>query len=58
MQIRGNVYTQTRAASQLALFELVRDFQEWGVSDLDAYTWFMTDVEWSWISGQTPLEDR
>ena len=106
----GNVYTQTRAASQLALFaarlilahnrqlfpyhkwlpraleaapdkpdeliagfnsllsepngdhatalfELVRDFQDWGISDLDAYTWFMTDVEWSWMSGQTPMED-
>ncbi len=39
------------------LFELVRDFQDWGVSDLDAYTWFMTDVEWSWMSGMTPLED-
>jgi len=40
-----------------ALFESVRDFQDWGVSDLDAYTWFMTDVEWSWMSGRTPLED-
>ncbi|MEO0345710.1 MAG: nucleotidyltransferase domain-containing protein [Pseudomonadota bacterium] len=39
------------------LFELVRDFRDWGVSDLEAYTWFMTDVEWSWISGQTPIED-
>ena len=40
-----------------ALFEQVRDFQDWGVSDLDAYTWFMTDVEWSWLSGKTPVED-
>ena len=40
-----------------ALFELVRDFRDWGVSDLDAYTWFMTDVEWSWMSGRTPMED-
>lgn len=40
-----------------ALFELVRDFHDWGVSDLDAYTWFMTDVEWSWMSGTTPIED-
>ncbi len=40
-----------------ALFECVRDFQDWGVSDLDAYTWFMTDVEWSWMTGQTPIED-
>ena len=39
------------------LFELVRDFRDWGVSDLEAYTWFMTDVEWSWLSGTTPIED-
>ena len=43
--------------SASALFELVRDFQDWGVSDLEAYTWFMTDVEWSWMSGTTPIED-
>ena len=43
--------------SATALFQLVRDFQDWGVSDLDAYTWFMTDVEWSWMSGSTPIED-
>ena len=40
-----------------SLFERVRDFHDWGVSDLDAYTWFMTDVEWSWMSGNTPMED-
>ena len=40
-----------------ALFELIRNFQDWGVSDLDAYTWFMTDVEWNWMSGKTPIED-
>ncbi len=40
-----------------ALFECVRDYRDWGVSDLDAYTWFMTDVEWAWMSGKTPLED-
>ena len=40
-----------------ALFECVRDFEDWGVSDLDAYTWFMTDVEWSFMSGGAPIED-
>ena len=45
------------AANATALFERVRDFQDWGVSDLEAYTWFMTDVEWSWMSGATPIED-
>ncbi len=40
-----------------ALFERVRAFRDWGVSDLEAYTWFMTDVEWRWMSGSTPIED-
>lgn len=40
-----------------ALFERVRDFHDWGVTDLEAYTWFMTEVEWSWLSGTTPIED-
>ena len=48
---------EPRADRATALFELVRDFRDWGVSDLDAYTWFMTDVEWSWMSGNTPMED-
>ena len=39
------------------LFELIRDFQDWGVNDLEAYTWFMTDMEWSWMDGTTPIED-
>ena len=40
-----------------ALFERIREFRDWGVSDLEAYTWFMTDVEWSWMTGATPIED-
>ena len=44
-------------ANATALFELVRDFQDWGVTDLEAYTWFMTDVEWTWMSGRTAIED-
>ena len=39
------------------LFESIKGFHDWGVSDLDAYTWFMTDVEWAWMSGTTPMED-
>ena len=40
-----------------ALFECVRNHRDWGVSDLDAFTWFMTDVEWAWMSEATPMED-
>ncbi len=48
---------EPRAEHATALFELVRDFRDWGVSDLEAYTWFMTDVEWSWKTDSTPMED-
>ncbi len=40
-----------------ALFQSVRGFRDWGVSDIEAYTWFMTEVEWAWMSGTTPMED-
>ncbi len=40
-----------------ALFDCIRNYRDWGVTDLDAYTWFMLDVEWSWMSGSTPMED-
>ena len=40
-----------------ALFENIKGFRDWGVSDIEAYTWFMTDVEWAWMSGTTPMED-
>ncbi|MFT5141539.1 MAG: hypothetical protein ACI84D_000145 [Thalassolituus oleivorans] len=44
-------------ANATALFESVRSFQDWGITDLEAYTWFLTEVEWSWMSGSTPMED-
>lgn len=39
------------------LFEGLKNFKDWGVTDLEAYTWFMKEVEWSWMPGATPLED-
>ena len=53
----SSVSPQPCADSATALFERVREFRDWGVSDLEAYTWFMTDVEWAWMSDKTPMED-
>ena len=39
------------------LFEQVKALVDLDVPDLEAYTWFMTEVEWSWMSDSTPLED-
>ncbi len=57
MQLFDALVTEQDGESASALFDAVREFRDWGISDLDAYTWFMTDVEWSWISGNTPIED-
>ena len=57
MKLFNNLLEQPCGDRASALFERVRDFRDWGVSDLEAYTWFMTDVEWSWMSGTTPIED-
>ena len=39
------------------LFQNLQEFHDWGVSDLEAYMWFMEEVEWSWMDDNTPLED-
>ena len=57
MQLFNGLLDEPSAATATALFDRVRHFRDWGVSDLEAYTWFMTDVEWSWMSGRTPIED-
>ena len=57
MECFNDLLDQPSGEHAAALFEQVRTFQDWGVSDLEAYTWFMTDVEWSWMSGTTSIED-
>ncbi len=39
------------------LFESIREFRDWGVEDIEAFTWFMREVEWAWRDGKAPLED-
>ncbi|MDW3193913.1 MAG: nucleotidyltransferase domain-containing protein [Cytophagales bacterium] len=39
------------------LFHNIRSWRDWGVEDLDAYLWFMKDVEWSWMDDKATLED-
>ncbi|MEM1175425.1 MAG: hypothetical protein AAGI27_11465 [Pseudomonadota bacterium] len=49
--------SEPTAANAKALFERLCAFRDWGVSDIEAYTWFMTDVENAWMTDSTPLED-
>ena len=39
------------------LFDGLRQFHDWGVQDIEAYTWFMREVEWDWRGGSASLED-
>ena len=57
MQAFDRLIAEQTAANAKTLFDLVRSYRDWGVTDLDAYTWFMTDVENAWMSDSTPLED-
>lgn len=39
------------------LFRMLKDFHDWGVADLEAYRWFMEEVEWAWMDDKASLED-
>jgi len=39
------------------LFDGIRQFRDWGVSDIEAFMWFMREVEWGWRRGTPSLED-
>ena len=39
------------------LFQGIKDFQDWGVADIDAFRWFMEEVEWAWMEDKASLED-
>lgn len=39
------------------LFQNLRAFKDWGVSDFQAFMWFLEKVELSWMDGTTPMED-
>lgn len=40
-----------------ALFQNLRDFKDWSLTDHQAYMWFLEEVELSWMDGSTPMED-
>ena len=39
------------------LFESIKNFKDWGVTDIEAFSWFMEDVELAWMRDQQCLED-
>ena len=53
----NQVLNQPSVENASRLFENVRGFRNWEVTDLEAFRWFMEDVEWSWRDNQPSLED-
>ncbi len=39
------------------LFQSLKEMKDWGVTDLEAFEWFLDEVELSWMKDSTPLED-
>jgi len=50
-----NAAPSSETAAQL--FDGLHRFRDWGVQDIEAYTWFMREVEWGWRDGTPSLED-
>ncbi|MFV1884049.1 MAG: nucleotidyltransferase domain-containing protein [Balneola sp.] len=48
---------EPNSSNAARLFESLRDFNDWGVTDLQAFEWFLDEVELSWMNDSTPLED-
>ncbi len=53
----NQVLNQPTVENASRLFENVRGFRNWNVTDIEAFRWFMEDVEWSWRDNKSPLED-
>ena len=53
----NQVLNQPTVENANSLFESVRGFRDWNVTDIEAFRWFMEDVEWSWRESNPPLED-
>ncbi|MEM8893320.1 MAG: nucleotidyltransferase domain-containing protein [Bacteroidota bacterium] len=49
--------SQPNLANADDLFQTIKGFKDWNIPDIDAFRWFMEDVEWAWMDGQASLED-
>lgn len=57
MEMLDAVNTTPSLETAGRLFTSLREFHDWGVEDLEAYLWFMREVEWDWRDGKPALED-
>ncbi|MEM1260110.1 MAG: nucleotidyltransferase domain-containing protein [Bacteroidota bacterium] len=57
MHLMDALLREPSAKNANVLFETIKGFQDWGVSDIEAFSWFMEEVEWGWMRNQASLED-
>jgi len=57
MTALATLSTAPSAETAGRLFDGLRRFRDWGVQDIEAYAWFMREVEWGWRDGAAALED-
>ncbi len=53
----NQVLNQPTVENASRLFKSVREFKDWNIADIEAFHWFMEDVEWSWRDNKSSLED-
>ncbi len=53
----NSLLKEPNSSNATRLFESLREFKDWGVTDLEAFEWFLKEVELSWMNDSTPLED-
>lgn len=53
----NQLLSQPNVENSERLFQSVKGFQVWGVSDIDAFRWFLDDVELAWMHDKANLED-
>lgn len=48
---------EPNAKNSEELFQAIRGFKDWGVTDIQAFSWFMEEVELGWMKNKASLED-
>ncbi|WP_422106812.1 nucleotidyltransferase domain-containing protein [Winogradskyella sp.] len=53
----NQLLTEPNTNNAESLFQSIKEFEDWQVSDIEAFLWFMEDVEMSWLKGNRVIED-
>lgn len=53
----NTLLTTPNTANAEGLFRSIQEFKDWNIADLEAFLWFMEEVELSWMDGHYGLED-